>query len=197
MLGWGSGRLFTVPRSAALSLFEYLRENWIDVVNDAILHVDLTLAAVALAVLVGMTIGLLTYRRRWLGSLATTTTAAFLTIPSIALLGILIGPFGLGQFSGQMPWLTYVTISNTHAIEPFAEFGIIMLLFSIGLELSFRRLWGMRRLVFGVGAGQLFASAVLIGVGVPGRDVDQPELRVNRRMRPQGGTALHPGIPLP
>ncbi|WIY00686.1 glycine betaine ABC transporter substrate-binding protein [Amycolatopsis mongoliensis] len=38
---------------------------------------DLTLAAVALAVLVGMTIGLLTYRRRWLGSLATTTTAAF------------------------------------------------------------------------------------------------------------------------
>jgi ABC-type proline/glycine betaine transport system permease subunit/ABC-type proline/glycine betaine transport system ATPase subunit len=65
-------------------------------VNDAILHVDLTLAAMALAVLVGMTIGLLTYRRRWLGSIATTTTAAFLTIPSIALLGILIGPFGLG-----------------------------------------------------------------------------------------------------
>ncbi|WP_442875542.1 ABC transporter permease subunit [Amycolatopsis sp. NBC_00348] len=64
--------------------------------NDAILHVDLTLAAMALAVLIGMTLGLLTYRRRWLGSLATTTTAAFLTIPSIALLGILIGPFGLG-----------------------------------------------------------------------------------------------------
>ncbi|MFG1643201.1 ABC transporter permease subunit [Amycolatopsis sp. NPDC049252] len=64
--------------------------------NDAILHVDLTLAAMALAVLVGMTIGLLTYRRRWLGSIATTTTAAFLTVPSIALLGILIGPFGLG-----------------------------------------------------------------------------------------------------
>ena len=64
--------------------------------NDAIRHVDLTLAAVALAVLVGLTLGLLTYRRRWLGSLATTTTAAFLTIPSIALLGILIGPFGLG-----------------------------------------------------------------------------------------------------
>jgi ABC-type proline/glycine betaine transport system permease subunit/ABC-type proline/glycine betaine transport system ATPase subunit len=65
-------------------------------VNDAILHVDLTLAAVALAVLVGMTLGLLTYRRRWLGAMATTTTAAFLTVPSIALLGILIGPFGLG-----------------------------------------------------------------------------------------------------
>lgn len=82
------------------------------------------------------------------------------------LIGILIGPFGLGQFSAQAPWLHYVTISNVHAIEPFAEFGIILLLFSIGLELSFRRLWGMRRLVFGVGAGQLLASAILIGIGV-------------------------------
>ena len=82
------------------------------------------------------------------------------------LIGILIGPFGLGRLSAEMPWLNYVTISNAHAIEPFAEFGIIMLLFSIGLELSFRRLWGMRRLVFGVGAGQLAASAILIGIAI-------------------------------
>jgi CPA2 family monovalent cation:H+ antiporter-2 len=82
------------------------------------------------------------------------------------LIGILIGPFGLGQISDRAPWLHYITISNAHAIEPFAEFGIILLLFSIGLELSFRRLWGMRRLVFGVGAGQLIASAAIIGVGV-------------------------------
>ncbi|HTU11050.1 MAG TPA: cation:proton antiporter [Allosphingosinicella sp.] len=82
------------------------------------------------------------------------------------LIGVLIGPFGLGQFSRDMPWLHYITISNIHAIEPFAEFGIILLLFSIGLELSFRRLWGMRALVFGVGATQLLASAFLIGVAV-------------------------------
>ncbi|HEV7659158.1 MAG TPA: cation:proton antiporter [Allosphingosinicella sp.] len=82
------------------------------------------------------------------------------------LIGILIGPFGLGQLSDQAAWLNYVTITNVHAIEPFAEFGIIMLLFSIGLELSFRRLWGMRRLVFGVGAGQLITSALLIGLAI-------------------------------
>jgi len=82
------------------------------------------------------------------------------------LIGILIGPFGLGQLSDRAPWLHYVTISNVHAIEPFAEFGIIMLLFSIGLELSFKRLWGMRQLVFGVGAGQLLASAILIGIAI-------------------------------
>ncbi len=82
------------------------------------------------------------------------------------LIGILIGPSGLGALSNTAPWLNYVTISNVQAIEPFAEFGIILLLFSIGLELSFRRLWGMRRLVFGVGAGQLVTSALLIGLAI-------------------------------
>src|SRR4029078_8367715 len=68
------------------------------------------------------------------------------------LVGVLVGPSVLGSMTAPMPWLNYVAISNPHAIEPFAEFGIILLLFAIGLELSFRRLWGMRRLVFGLGA---------------------------------------------
>jgi len=79
------------------------------------------------------------------------------------LVGALVGPAGFGSLAADMPWLNYVTISNPHAIEPFAEFGIILLLFSIGLELSFRRLWTMRRLVFGTGAAQLLLSAVLVG----------------------------------
>ena len=82
------------------------------------------------------------------------------------LIGLMVGPFGLGALSDRFGWLDYVTISNPHSIEPFAEFGIILLLFSIGLELSFRRLWGMRRLVFGVGAAQLFSAAFLIGVAI-------------------------------
>jgi monovalent cation:H+ antiporter-2, CPA2 family len=53
------------------------------------------------------------------------------------LIGLLVGPAGLGSMTAQFPWLNYVTISNPEAIEPFAEFGIILLLFSIGLELSF------------------------------------------------------------
>src|SRR3546814_1720150 len=56
------------------------------------------------------------------------------------LVGLLVGPAGLGSLSQQVPWLYYVTISNPNAIEPYAEFGIILLLFSIGLELSFKRL---------------------------------------------------------
>lgn len=100
--------------------------------------------------------------------------AAGLIIPAFArfritpiigfiLVGILLGPSGLGSLSGQYDWLKFVTINDREAIEPFAEFGIILLLFSIGLELSFKRLWSLRRLVFGVGAAELTISALIIG----------------------------------
>lgn len=102
--------------------------------------------------------------------------AAGLVIPAFArakispvigfiLVGVLVGPFGLGALVGKMPWLRHVTISDADAIEPFAEFGITLLLFSIGLELSLKRLWSMRQLVFGTGAAELIGSGMIIGVG--------------------------------
>ena len=78
------------------------------------------------------------------------------------LVGILLGPSGLGSLQNQYSWLQFVTISDRDAIEPFAEMGIILLLFSIGLELSFKRLWSLRRLVFRVGAAELLASGLII-----------------------------------
>ncbi len=78
------------------------------------------------------------------------------------LVGIAVGPFGLGRLVAGHAWLAWVTISDPAGLGPFAEFGIILLLFSIGLELSFDRLWAMRRQVFGVGAIELGASAALI-----------------------------------
>ena len=80
------------------------------------------------------------------------------------IVGALVGPGALGALAANMPWLHYVTISNAEAIAPFAELGVILLLFSIGLELSFRRLWSMRRLVFGVGAAELIGCAAVIGI---------------------------------
>ena len=80
------------------------------------------------------------------------------------LVGILVGPFGLGSAVAQYPWLAYVTISDPHRLKPFAEFGIVLLLFSVGLELSFKRLWAMRREVFGLGAKELLGCALLIAL---------------------------------
>ena len=82
------------------------------------------------------------------------------------LVGLLVGPHGLGARVADYPWLYHVTISDPAGLAPFAEFGIILLLFSVGLELSFGRLWAMRRAVFGVGAAELLGSAALIGPGL-------------------------------
>ena len=82
------------------------------------------------------------------------------------LVGILAGPFGLGQFVDRYPWLEAITISDPLAMQPFANFGIVLLLFAIGLELSFRRLVTMRRQVFGIGAAELGFGALLIGGGL-------------------------------
>ncbi len=103
--------------------------------------------------------------------------AAGLVIPAFArfrvspvigfiLVGLLVGPAGLGTMVDRYPWLYYITITEPASIRPFAELGIILLLFSIGLELSFRRLWTMRSLVFGLGAAELFVSGAIIGVAL-------------------------------
>ncbi|HEY8435346.1 MAG TPA: cation:proton antiporter [Sphingomicrobium sp.] len=82
------------------------------------------------------------------------------------LIGMLVGPAGLGRLTATYHWLHYVTISKPDVVEPFAELGIVLLLFSVGLELSFRRLWGMRALVFGGGAAELLISAAIIGATI-------------------------------
>ncbi|GLR47684.1 cation:proton antiporter [Sphingomonas astaxanthinifaciens] len=82
------------------------------------------------------------------------------------LVGAAIGPAGLGLLAQAHPWLDPFTIDDRSRIEPFAEIGILMLLFGIGLELSFRRLWGMRRQVFGLGGAQMLATGLLLGAGL-------------------------------
>lgn len=77
--------------------------------------------------------------------------------------GAMLGPNGLGQFADRVPYLGWVTIRQTEEIAGIAEFGIIFLLFVIGLELSFGRLSTMRRLVFGLGGLQVVMSTVVIG----------------------------------
>lgn len=66
--------------------------------------------------------------------------------------GIIIGPFGFGFIRDQ-----------EHVLH-FAELGVVLLLFIIGLELQPSRLWVLRRMVFGLGSAQVFLSAAAIGV---------------------------------
>ena len=69
--------------------------------------------------------------------------------------GVLLGPYGLGALAHEVAWLGAFTIDNPQEVAQLAEFGVVFLLFMIGLELSWERLSRMRRLVFGLGAAQV------------------------------------------
>lgn len=78
--------------------------------------------------------------------------------------GALLGPFGLGRFAEGHHWVSTFTIANRAEIAHLAEFGVIFLMFMIGVELSWERLRTLRRLVFGLGSIQVLASSVVIAV---------------------------------
>lgn len=82
------------------------------------------------------------------------------------LIGVLVGPFGLGALVVDVPWLYYFTISDPEALTPFADFGIVLLLFAIGLELSFSRLKTMRKLVFGLGALEVVLVGIVLAIAL-------------------------------
>ena len=64
--------------------------------------------------------------------------------------GIAIGPWGLGL------------VTNVEDILHFAEFGVVLMLFMVGLELEPKRLWSLRRPIFGWGSAQMLGCAVLL-----------------------------------
>src|SRR5918997_3201689 len=76
--------------------------------------------------------------------------------------GALLGPYGLGRLVGDFPFLRWFTIADREEMGHLAEFGVVFLLFMMGLELSWERLRRMRRLVFGLGVLQIVLCAVAI-----------------------------------
>ena len=64
--------------------------------------------------------------------------------------GIAIGPWGLGL------------VTNVEDILHFAEFGVVLMLFLVGLELEPKRLWSLRRPIFGWGSAQVLGCALLL-----------------------------------
>ena len=81
------------------------------------------------------------------------------------LIGVLLGPDVMGRLATVWPVLDAFSVMRSHTVHQLAELGVVFLLFSIGLELTFERLKSMRRLVFGLGALQvLLCSLALTGL---------------------------------
>src|SRR5689334_8351001 len=83
-----------------------------------------------------------------------TTLSRWLGLGSVLamlLAGIALGPFG------------FAIAPNVARVRGFSELGVVLLLFTIGLEMEPRRLWAMRRLVFGLGTLQVLVTGALVG----------------------------------
>jgi CPA2 family monovalent cation:H+ antiporter-2 len=88
------------------------------------------------------------------------------TVLGFLIAGAVLGPHGLGRLAAQHPWFAAITFDNPEQGAVLAEFGIVILLFLLGLELSLQRLWQLRRYVLGVGLAQVALSTLAIGASV-------------------------------
>jgi glutathione-regulated potassium-efflux system protein KefB len=68
--------------------------------------------------------------------------------------GVLVGPYGVGRLFSE---------HDAQQVLHFAEFGVVLLLFLIGLELRPKRLWAMRQAVFGIGTLQVAITSIALG----------------------------------
>lgn len=90
--------------------------------------------------LAALVAGVLAFRRLGLGSAL-----------GYLLVGSIVGPAALGL------------VGNDHTVEALAEFGVVLLLFVIGLELRAKRLWRLRIDIFGLGTAQLVITTAVLG----------------------------------
>jgi glutathione-regulated potassium-efflux system ancillary protein KefC len=107
----------------------------------------------------------------WLTGSLVYLAAAVLAVPIARFLGLgsIIGYLGAGILIG--PWgLKLVT--RPEDILQIAEFGVVLMLFLVGLELEPQRLWALRKPIFGWGSVQLFGSALLLALGALACGVD-------------------------
>lgn len=100
----------------------------------------------------------------WLTYGFTYLAAAVIAVPIARALGLgaIIGYLAAGIAIG--PW-GLALVSNVQDILHFAEFGVVLMLFLVGLELQPSRLWSLRRPIFGLGTAQMVGCAALLWAG--------------------------------
>ncbi len=107
------------------SLWDYIGAHYPQLVFDSYQHVSAVVQSVLIATALGVLIGVLTYRSPLAANLATTTSSVILTVPSFALLGLLIPLFGLGVIPSVAALVLYSllpivrnTIVGLNAVDP-------------------------------------------------------------------------------
>ncbi|MEU2792663.1 ABC transporter permease [Streptomyces sp. NPDC007100] len=79
-----------------MSFWEYVGNRHAQLLTDTFQHASAVFQCMVAATVLGVLLGVATYRSEWAGNLATATTATILTVPSLALIGLLVPIVGLG-----------------------------------------------------------------------------------------------------
>ena len=106
-------------------LWDYITAHQAQLLFDSYQHVSAVVQSVLIATVIGVVVGVLTYRNSVAANLATSTSSVILTVPSFALLGLLIPIFGLGVATSVAALVLYSllpivrnTIVGLTAIDP-------------------------------------------------------------------------------
>ncbi|MEV4078408.1 ABC transporter permease [Nonomuraea fuscirosea] len=164
-----------------MSLWEYVEDRWDLILFETVQHASMVAQCVLIAAVLGVLIGVVAYRRPRPSALATTIAGVLFTIPSLALLGLLIPPLGLGVAPSVTAIVVYAllpiirnTIVGLQGVDPLlvdAARGIGMsrrrLLTRIELPLAWPViLTGIRvstQLAMGIGAVAAYVSGPGLG----------------------------------
>ena len=112
-----------------MSLVEFVQDRWTVLSFLAYQHMSLVVQTLAIATVIAVLVGVLIYRSSWGVAAGNTVTAVGLTIPSYALMGVLVGFVGLGvlpsvimlSFFGVFPILRNVVVGLTGVDQTLVE----------------------------------------------------------------------------
>ncbi|MFC4005160.1 ABC transporter permease [Prauserella oleivorans] len=153
-----------------MNLFEYVADRWDRLSLQAWLHVSEVVQSTLLAAVIGVLIGIAVYRSPIGSAVATALASTILTIPSFALLGLLIPVFGLGALPTVIALVLYAllpitrnTIVGLAGVDPAvtdAAKGIGMSRFAVLTRVELRLAWPA------ILAGMRVSTQMLMGIAV-------------------------------
>ncbi|QWF80338.1 ABC transporter permease [Amycolatopsis sp. CA-230715] len=153
-----------------MNLFQYISDRWSSISLQAWLHTSAVVQCTIIAAVIGVLIGIAVYRSPIGSALATALASTILTIPSFALLGLLIPIFGLGSRPAVIALVLYGllpivrnTIVGLGSVDPAisdAAKGIGMSRFGVLSRVELRLAWPA------ILAGMRVATQMLMGIEV-------------------------------
>jgi osmoprotectant transport system permease protein len=162
------------------ALWDYVSAHYSQLLFDSYQHVSAVVQSVLIATVIGVAVGVATYRNPLAANLATTTSSVILTVPSFALLGLLIPLFGLGVATSVAALVLYSllpiirnTIVGLGGIDPAltdAARGIgmsrVSTLTRVELRLAWPAILSAMRLSTQMSMGVLAIAAYVMGPGL-------------------------------